>query len=1066
MDPATLAFIASALGTGLITATNKILEKGVIDPALEKGLESLRKLVSRGYEKKRDEEKLRNALEAAIAKTGVTFSSSLDITAHAWVIAMEAMKAKPELAAKVAAATLELTRENDANLIHPALLRELKVQGKREEFARFLSALRGELVKIDTYREAIHYADELAARGYLQGLFEKVTAASGDGFFWTKEVPPNEKPYLNYKHKIWRRLSLMGRDTKEGMANRADGEMQLDQVYVALNTRETRSITVSEEKQKQRGKAGPEVFELQRQSLSALRALSDSPRMVLLGDPGSGKSTFVQHVCLCLAGARAGDEAWLKSLTTGDVKKWELPTYFPLFVRLREFATDAECLPQNTEQPGTAAHLLKFIKKQMKSDEWNDLADHVQQLLEDGEVLVVLDGLDEVTHPHRDQTPNNMPKADDDRRAQVARAIEDFSHNRFYHARVIVTCRVKQYRAEGGTKFNWQLAAFPDYALSDFDNKQIDQFIRAWFASLAHRLDNAAVKRDELIKQVAQRNDLKPLAPKPILLTQMALVHANSNLPDSRIELYQKCADLLLWEWESLRGGQGGAPAKSADNFIEELNVPNLRRDKIEAALYKAVFITHAAGHPDLLMETLRDHLTQALMSHQLAHYRADAVALQFIEEWLQQRNGLIVPGAGTSFEFPHRTFREFMAGKVLAKQGYVSPTTHEGEDWEEIAPRLVKEDATKWRDVFAFAAGYEGKFGKLKRVAEALELLCDENLRPTAHSAPAYLLAGEIIRDADPTNFNDASNKSRYTLYQRIQNGLIHLMRDSGGAAYPNDKPNTPPTSAHTLTPETRLKAGLLLDSLGWTPSDLHNVITIRDTKSPFAISKYPVTNWQYARFLNSSDYADEKIWQSIVGFDEKGKPLPKVGAEAWDWFKEKGGKEFKPRYWDDARFGASHRLLPVVGVSWYEVAAYCVWLERHWRDFDDTRAAMEKTFGGKFTIRLLREEEWVTAAGGEQGDRHAWGKEEDTRPYMNTDESQLGATSPVCMYPAGESPLGVMDMSGNVWEWQSADGVLCGGAWNHDEVRARVVAKGPWRYSDFWDNIVGFRGGLFPVL
>ena len=48
MDPVTLAFIASALGAGLITATNKILEKGVIDPALEKGLESLRKLVSRG----------------------------------------------------------------------------------------------------------------------------------------------------------------------------------------------------------------------------------------------------------------------------------------------------------------------------------------------------------------------------------------------------------------------------------------------------------------------------------------------------------------------------------------------------------------------------------------------------------------------------------------------------------------------------------------------------------------------------------------------------------------------------------------------------------------------------------------------------------------------------------------------------------------------------------------------------------------------------------------------------------------------------------------------------------
>ena len=67
MDPVTLAFIAAALGTGLITATNELVKKGVIEPALEKGLDALRKFVTRGYEKKRDEEKLRKMIKAMIA---------------------------------------------------------------------------------------------------------------------------------------------------------------------------------------------------------------------------------------------------------------------------------------------------------------------------------------------------------------------------------------------------------------------------------------------------------------------------------------------------------------------------------------------------------------------------------------------------------------------------------------------------------------------------------------------------------------------------------------------------------------------------------------------------------------------------------------------------------------------------------------------------------------------------------------------------------------------------------------------------------------------------------------
>jgi formylglycine-generating enzyme required for sulfatase activity len=133
-----------------------------------------------------------------------------------------------------------------------------------------------------------------------------------------------------------------------------------------------------------------------------------------------------------------------------------------------------------------------------------------------------------------------------------------------------------------------------------------------------------------------------------------------------------------------------------------------------------------------------------------------------------------------------------------------------------------------------------------------------------------------------------------------------------------------------------------------------------------------------------------------------------------------------------------------------------------------------------------LPLEDEWEMAAGGKDDDRYPWegpplpaGEGQGVRAsrdtilhYANTLESNLGRTTPVCMYPAGAShPHGVMDMAGNVWEWQANNHseeyqypALRGGTCFDDLVNARVANR--FRYSpNGWAGNVGFRVVAAPV-
>jgi formylglycine-generating enzyme required for sulfatase activity len=1113
MDPVTLALIASGLGAGLVTALTKLLEKGVIDPSLETGLKPLREFLTRGYNRKADEAKLVKALQAALKSV----SGSEDPNQWAqlkWAMALGDLQNDPGLAARFAAAAIEMTGDDPARL-PPDLLRDLKLdQSHKAKVASLLFNFRKELANVAGYDNGIAYADKLNALNLLDGLHElvaglaaTVTDADGVKALRVQIMAPDarrlETPYLDNVVNEFTGLPLEGRSADDTL--RADDQLRLARVYIALNTKESRVTLKPEKEQKKKEVLEREDFD--RHPLSALRAVMESRRLVLLGDPGSGKSTFAQHLCLCLAGARLDPASeWPKQLQASDLEGWGLAHYaLPLFIRLRSFASDIECLPADSKQMGRAEHLWAYVEKELRKLGRPALVEHALTLLEAGEAFVVFDGLDEVADPKR--------------RTQVAEAVAHFAYKRFPHARMLVTCRVKQYPLDAKNKptADWRLPGFPVAELADFDPNQIETFVVQWFDELRARGRPIGHDQTTLLPALAARPELgRELAPKPILLTQMAIVHATKKLPDSRIKVYEDCAGLLLWEWERLKARQGGRQGDSAEAFLETLGVPGLRLSEVEDALDQAVFQAHAAGEADISGERLRRALQKTFMDlYDLPSPRAIACAEQFIVEWLRGRNGLLLPAGEDTFDLPHRTFREFMAACYLRQNSLANPDTGDDEDWKLSGPRLVKADYDKWREVLRFAAG----LASLPEVANALHELCPDQASLDPVEIQRLLLTGEIARDVGARNLSARSNKLGKQVYERLEDQLIHLMRDTDDSRpYPDDPPRlTPPT---ILSPRNRarnrarLAAGDLLNDLGWTPPDLYDFMPVYNTDTAhkvrwnltdpdplnsthpsFFLAKHLTTNHQYARFLAADDYADPEIWKAVQAFDAEGKPQD-LGDKAWDWFQRNGGKDRRPYFWDDARFGSTRRLFPVVGVTWHEAAAYCVWLTRHWRDLPEAQSLITNNqsptsnpstmLRAGFQFRLPTEAEWLAAAGGvwpdqkteEETPRYVW----QTTParvddaelviHANTRESNLEGTTPVCMYPAGMSPAHVMDMSGNVWEWQAnlyRKGVeyraLRGGAWAYDAGNARVAARDNLHPDNGWGNY-GFRvWGAAPV-
>jgi formylglycine-generating enzyme required for sulfatase activity len=276
------------------------------------------------------------------------------------------------------------------------------------------------------------------------------------------------------------------------------------------------------------------------------------------------------------------------------------------------------------------------------------------------------------------------------------------------------------------------------------------------------------------------------------------------------------------------------------------------------------------------------------------------------------------------------------------------------------------------------------------------------------------------------------------------------------------------------------------------------------------YRIGQFAVTNAEWACFQAGGGYEDERWWDTADARRWRRGELPSSGAlangriwrskflteaglleqmaqegrfpnleaaERWrEWLALdeaafeaelerfwRPQREREPRYWRDGQFNQPSQ--PVVGVCWYEARAYGNWLSAQ--------------LGQR--LRLPSEVEWEAAARGPEARRYPWG--DDFEPLRaNTYETRIKRSTPVGVFPAGDSWAGVADLAGNVYDltlslfgagaegsevpqWpypyvpgdgrQAADAapevrrVVRGGSWNND----RSFARSAYRDLDFPD-------------
>lgn len=857
--------------------------------------------------------------------------------------------------------------------------------------------------------------------------------------------------YLSHVYESTSQLALAGIDRKT--ASDAEARLNLGAVYTALLTL---TPEAQESLQKRQRAEIEHMEEHASRRTSALEQLNRHARLVLLGDPGSGKSTFVNFVALCLAGAALNQPPDLDTLIsplpqedeprrprlpgTKDEKPqpqpWDHGLLLPVRVILRDFA--ARGLPP-AGQKASAKNLWDFIAAELTACCLDDYAPHLRKhLLEQGGLLL-LDGLDEV------------PEASQ-RRAQIKQAVEDFAAV-YAKCRILVTSRTYAYQ-----KQDWRLKGFQETVLAPFSRGQISQFVQRWYDHIAIlrglNADDARGRAALLQRAIFASDRLMGLAERPLLLTLMSSLHAwrGGTLPEKREELYADTVDLLLDWWENpkvVRNAQGKI-VNQQPSLAEWLKVD---RAKVRVLLNELAFAAHAR-QPDL--SGTADVAEGDLVTGLMRLSQNPEVNPARLVEFLTARAGLLLPRGVGVYTFPHRTFQEYLAACHLTDNGY-----------PDEAARLGRTDPNRWREV-VLLAGAKAARGGTFALWPLVDALCGQE--PSEHSQAAdywgALLAGQsILENANPA----ALSQPNQIKTERVQRWQVHIL------------------ASDTLSALERVRAGNTLAALGDPRFDPQHAWLPKDDTLGFM-------HIPAGKFLMGSDPKKDKDAEKASECPQHEVDLPEfwiarypVTVAQYDFFVKTSG--YQTRDPDSLRGQGNH---PVVDVTWYDALAYCQWLNEQMGQWAKNR---EKTnasavfwqgiLGKHWQITLPSEAEWEKAARGDgQARIYPWGDEFIPRK-ANTTEIGVGRLSAVGCFPGGASSYGLLEMSGNVWEWtrsayakypyapkdgrentqadRSARRVLRGGSFHFDAGFARLSYRHR-NVPDFRGDLIGFRVVVVP--
>ena len=383
----------------------------------------------------------------------------------------------------------------------------------------------------------------------------------------------------------------------------------------------------------------------------------DHKKIVVLGDPGAGKSSLLQYLALKWAEKNLSDRVIFP---------------LPLLVELRIYARDKEEKKCN--------NFLEFFHQ-------GNLFCHLNQhpldhKLNNGEAIALFDGLDEIF--------------DSGIRNEIVTDLKRFSIE-YPKVKIIITSRHLGYKPEELTN-----SGFKHFMLQELDGDQIQDFVRRWHDLAFGDREEKTPKQERLQRAIAEYKAIRELAGNPLLLTMMAVLNRTQELPRDRPKLYERASDVLLHEWDVEKGGLLYPELKK---YLSNIGL----RDKQEIlrSVANAMQARENGLKANLIYrEELENILTKYLESTGIPQREAIDLTKLIIKQ-LRERNFILCPLGGDSFRFVHRTFLEYFCASEFyerfKKRGYPGGITFEGLKIEVFGTHWAD---SSWKEVLLLLTG------------------------------------------------------------------------------------------------------------------------------------------------------------------------------------------------------------------------------------------------------------------------------------------------------------------------------------------------------------------------
>jgi predicted NACHT family NTPase len=435
----------------------------------------------------------------------------------------------------------------------------------------------------------------------------------------------------------------------------------------------------------------------QQQADSVLKVIDDVnyPYIVILGDPGSGKSTLLKNLAL----------QWAKQSPNQLSSQ---PIH--LLIELRKY--------NRSKDEKECSDFLEFMDR---GSSWIGHLNksRLHEWLQAGRAVVMFDGLDEVFE---------VPK-----RNRIVDQIHNFTQ-KYPTVKVIVTSRVIGYQQQ-----RLKNAQFHHFMLQDFEPEQIQEFIQKWHElTFTDRLKKAA-SLERLDKAIGESRAIKELAGNPLLLTMMAILNRNQELPRFRAKLYEEASKVLLHKWDF----------EVKEELSNDKIDPRSIDEEVKQSICGRIAYKMQSSEKGLAGNIIsRDDLRQTIAESLSGLMRTEATACaKLMVEQLRERNFILCFLGGYNedyYAFVHRTFLEYFCAWEFVRQFEKQKTLDENGLIEVFREHWRDES---WHEVLRLMAGMlDAKF-----TGQILEYLIGED--GEAENFSNLFLAAECVSEVKKRN-------------------------------------------------------------------------------------------------------------------------------------------------------------------------------------------------------------------------------------------------------------------------------------------------------------------------